>query len=43
MLRLNSHQAYTEQNSVLVVRTQFAAIEIVRNRNNFNTNLPDEE
>lgn len=40
LLRLNSHQDYNEANTIVVPRAQFLAIEITRNRNGLNVNLP---
>jgi len=39
-MRLNSHQDYNEANTIIVLRVQFIAIEIARNRQGLNTNLP---
>lgn len=36
LLRLNSQKEYTEDNSILVTRIQFLAVEIARNRQGFN-------
>lgn len=40
LMRLNSHLEYSEENSIVVPRAQFVAIEIARNRLGFNDNLP---
>ncbi|XP_048748156.1 protein PBDC1-like [Ostrea edulis] len=39
LLRLDCSKAYTEENSILVVRIQFLAIEIARNREGYNSPL----
>lgn len=39
LLRINADHDYTEENSLLVTRIQFYAIEIARNRNGFNDNV----
>lgn len=39
-MRLNSHSDYSEDNTIVVPRAQFLAIEIARNREGLNTNLP---
>lgn len=40
LMRLNSRLEYSEENSIVVPRAQFVAIEIARNRLGFNNNLP---
>lgn len=40
MMRLNARLGYSEENSIVVPRAQFVAIEIARNRLGFNDNLP---
>ncbi|XP_053407092.1 protein PBDC1-like [Mercenaria mercenaria] len=39
LIRKNSHEEFSESNSTLVVRIQFLAIEIARNREGFNDGL----
>ncbi|WAR20816.1 PBDC1-like protein [Mya arenaria] len=39
LIRINSREEFSEQNSTLVVRIQFLAIEIARNREGHNDNL----
>jgi Polysaccharide biosynthesis len=39
LLRLDSSKEFTPENSIFVVRIQFLAIEIARNREGFNDNL----
>lgn len=39
LIRLNSQEAFTETNSMFVVRIQFLAIEIARNREGYNNGL----
>ncbi|XP_062570732.1 protein PBDC1-like [Saccostrea cucullata] len=39
LLRLDCTKDYTEENSILVVRLQFLAIEIARNREGYNSSL----
>ncbi|ODM86724.1 Protein PBDC1 [Orchesella cincta] len=36
LLRLNAHEEYSEENTILVTRVQFLAIEIARNREGVN-------
>lgn len=40
LMRLNARQDYNEENTIVVPRAQFIAIEIARNRLGFNDNLP---
>ena len=40
MMRLNARLGYSEENSIVVPRAQFVAIEIARNRLGINDNLP---
>lgn len=39
MLRLDANEEYTEENTILVTRIQFLAIEIARNREGFNDSI----
>ncbi|XP_022341543.2 protein PBDC1-like [Crassostrea virginica] len=39
LLRIDCTKDYTEENSILVVRAQFLAIEIARNREGYNSSL----
>lgn len=40
LMRLNSHSDYKEENTIVVPRAQFLAIEVARNREGHNTDLP---
>ena len=40
LMRLDASGDYSEANTIVVPRAQFIAIEIARNREGFNVNLP---